>query len=158
MQEYKSRIGICYENNHRNSDIWDKFQYVIERIGPQGMSGDETDSQSNNLSTKKLVKLSLPWINPDISRLMAAADTYRDAVHDECMVITKRGNPGLPRTLQTSRNLSAATAIRALPRNWYGNTWYWRLTRAEKARLNAQDDVDVPVLVKFPSSMSILLL
>lgn len=153
LQDYKSRIRTYNENNHRDADVWEQFQCVMEKLGPQGMSGDETDPQSNNRSTKNLIKLSLSWLHPDISQLMAAADTYRGAVHDECMVITKRGNPGLPRSSQASRNPSTTAAIKKLPRNWYDDTWYRRLTRAEKARLNAQADYPIPVLVLFQSLM-----
>jgi hypothetical protein len=49
--------------------LWQAIQDVLDELGPQGMSGDETDLEASTCDIKKTTKLKLPWISEAITNL-----------------------------------------------------------------------------------------
>lgn len=95
---YKRRKNTIGENTHRDPELWRRIGKVLKKIGRQGMSGDETDGQINRI--KQMRRMRHPWLNPKITDLWVAVDSYQHAVDEELLVKKRdrRGNPGLPRS------------------------------------------------------------
>lgn len=124
--------------------MWGKVKQTLDLLGPQGMSGDETDT-AQSVGIKKVVRLTLPWLDPGITSLWNAVDTYENAVSEEC-IMTVRGNKHLER-VGTARIAKKTNPLPNLPRNWYSNEWYRTLSPSAKMKLGARPHLDVPTLV-----------
>jgi hypothetical protein len=115
-------------------------------LGPEGMSGDETDHDASTRNVKKLSKLQLPWISEEVTSLLHNIDSYDAAILDECIAVTKRGNKPLPKS-GSVKQAKQSKAAPKLPRNWYNADWYRSLSPAEKARLRVAKSYAIPYLV-----------
>lgn len=118
----------------------------MDILGPEGMSGDETDHDASTRHVKKLSKLQLPWISKEVTSLLRNIDSYDDAILDECIAVTKRGNKPLPKS-GSVKQAKNSKAVPKLPRNWYNVDWYRSLSPAEKARLCVAKNYTIPYLV-----------
>ena len=67
------RKKIASRNRSRDPEKWDAVHKIIDTLGVEGMSGDETDCPPA-AKPKALRRLELPWINPGISRLFQSVD------------------------------------------------------------------------------------
>lgn len=114
------------------------------------MSGDETDSPSQSRN-KTLRRIALPWINPAITTLFEAVDTYEKAVADECLM-SAAGNKPIPRIYIATKTDHNNPPVRKLPRNWYNDDWYKTRTTAYRSFLEASSAVPIPCLVSICDS------
>lgn len=142
---YKRRQKTVKENMHRDLELWAKIGKVLKKIGRQGMSGDETDSQPHRI--KEMRRMRHPWLNPRITDLWVAVDSYQHAVDEELLVKKRdrRGNPGLPR-LEGLRVQSSAGALKSLPKNWYADDWWRTLPEGAQLAFAPAKQVDIPAL------------
>lgn len=145
---YKRRRNAIDENNHRDPAVWGNIKKVLTDIGIQGMSGDETDSNASSSRFKGMRRLKHPWLNPKIMELWVALDSYEDAINDELLVKirNRRGNAGLPRS-KGARQDSSVPASKFLPRNWYSDDWWKKLSEGAQLEVAAEDPVEIPTLV-----------
>ncbi|KAF7969101.1 hypothetical protein HWV62_28302 [Athelia sp. TMB] len=81
---YKRCRKIVDQNKHRNPAIWGNVSTALNKLGIQGMSGDETDTQSHR--AKKMRRMKHSWLNPKITELWAALDSYEHAVMEELLL------------------------------------------------------------------------
>jgi hypothetical protein len=145
-------VRCVRENINVDRPTWEQVQKVLDGLGPEGMSGDETDRQqssgfSRRSRTKKLRRVVLPWRNPAITELFSSLETYEGAVREECFMST-RGNRPLERLDEMAEpTTTPAKPIRRLPRNWYKNDWYRSLTHAAKLLLSPRQTCPIPDLV-----------
>lgn len=109
------------------------------------MSGDETDSKPNRIKIMRRMKH--VWLNPKITDLWVAVDSYARAVDDELLVKKRdhRGNPGLPR-MDGGRTESGVSAAKCLPKNWYAEDWWKTLHEGIQLEYAPDDPVDIPML------------
>lgn len=144
-QMYKRRLRIIQENKHRDPILWCRIEKVLTTIGIQGMSGDETDATPRRI--KEMRRLKHPWLNPGITELWVALDSYEDAINDELLIKIRhrRGNVGLPRT-NGIRQDSSIAAPRRLPRNWYADDWWRTLTEGAQRAVAAKESIGIPTM------------
>lgn len=146
-QMYKRRLRIIQENKHRDPTVWRNIEKVLTTIGIQGMSGDETDTTTRR-RIKETRRLKHPWLNPRITDLWVALDSYEDAVNDELLVKIqhRKGNAGLPRS-NAMRQDSSVPASRRFPKNWYADDWWKKLTEGSQLAVAARDSVGIPTII-----------
>lgn len=142
---YKRRQKTIKENMHRDLELWTRIGKVLKKIGRQGMSGDETDSQPYRI--KEMRRMRHPWMSPKITDLWVAVDSYQYAVDEELLIKKRdrRGNPGLPR-LDGSRIESSVGAPKFLPKNWYAENWWRTLPEGAQLAFAPEKAADIPVL------------
>ena len=128
---------------------------IIERLGVEGMSGDETDAPSS-IFTKSVRHVEIPWLSPHISELFRAVDSYEPSVREENMR-SHLGNTSLLRHYESCKKNARAKAISSLPRNWYDDGWVRALSAGERAFLFALADVELPSLVSAIISTCVML-
>ena len=86
---------------------------IVERLGVEGMSGDETDAPSSIL-TKSVRCVEIPWLTPHISELFQAVDSYEPSVREENMH-SHLGNTSLLQHYKLCKKNTQAKAISLLP-------------------------------------------
>jgi hypothetical protein len=108
--------------------LWQAIQDVLDELGPQGMSGDETDLEASTCDIKKTTKLKLPWISEAITNLWCAVDTYTNAIDSECLMVRHMsGNLGLSKS-----GASKEAENSPVPKNRYNESWVIRFHAGEK--------------------------
>lgn len=137
------------QNRHRNPDTWDTIGRIIDRLDVDGVSGDETDTPIGAIP-KVVRRVGLPWLNPDITQLLHAVETYAPATHEENMTIPI-GNSSLPRILEQKRAAQNSIAIQRLPRNWYNDHWYKANSSSARALLETRKSLIIPALEHYCS-------
>ncbi|KAG2095104.1 uncharacterized protein F5147DRAFT_778799 [Suillus discolor] len=143
------RIKIVAQNRHRSPDTWDTIEHIINRLDVDGVSGDETDTPIG--ATPKVVRrVNFPWLNPDITHLLHAVESYAPATHKENMTIPI-GNSSLPHILEPKRTAQNSIAIQRLPRNWYNDHWYKANSTSARALLGARKSLIIPTLEPYGS-------
>ncbi|KAG1874139.1 hypothetical protein C8R48DRAFT_669745 [Suillus tomentosus] len=143
------RIKIVAQNRHRSPDTWDTIEHIINRLDVDGVSGDETDTPIG-VTPKVVRRVDLPWLNPDITQLLHAVESYAPATHEENMTIPI-GNSSLPRILEPKRTAQNSIAIQRLPRNWYNDYWYKANSTSARALLGARKPLILPTLEPYGS-------
>jgi hypothetical protein len=108
------------------------------------MSGEDTDGEAPGRE-KRLLRVPVKWINPELTGLFHVIDTWKSAVQDESFS-TPRGNRPLTR-LATSKVPVEGHVTKGLPRNWYDETWYKSQSDAKKILLNTLPSRPIPYLV-----------
>lgn len=147
FQKHKLRLQICAENMHRDREQWGATQKVINAVGADGMSGEETDEPQPRIA-KSLSRVPAAWISSELPSLFAVVDTYREAFRDELFVNDTRGNKPLPRSGRSKEPTNKIPFVKGLPRNYYDNRWFQakgeggqeHVTQNKKKR-------DLPILV-----------
>lgn len=109
------------------------------------MSGDETDTASGK--AKHIRRAKHLWLNPQITDLWIALDSYQHAVDDEMLIRIKqrRGNPGLPRA-DGGRLISDLPVPKFLPSNWYDGEWWKSLNEGAQFEVAPDDTISIPFL------------
>lgn len=110
------------------------------------MSGDETETPLG-ANPKKVRRVALPWISPEITGLLHAVESYAPAIYEENMSVPV-GNASLPRLMEAKRTSQNSIAIARLPRNWYDGNWYKVNSSSAKALLGVRKDFEIPFLVR----------
>jgi hypothetical protein len=136
---------IVEQNYHRNPQTWDTIRRIINRLDVDGMSGDETETPLG-VNPKKLRRVALPWISPEITGLLHAVESYAPATYEENMSVPI-GNASLPRLMEAKRTSQNSIAIARLPRNWYDGNWYKVNSSSAKPLLGVRKDFEIPFLV-----------
>ncbi|KAG1888583.1 hypothetical protein F4604DRAFT_1915587 [Suillus subluteus] len=143
------RRKIVEQNRHRNPDTWDTIMCVIDRLDIDGMSGDETDSPPGVIP-KVTRRVGLPWVSPDITRLLHAMESFTPATYEENMTVPI-GKSSLPRILEQKRTAHNSIAIHKLPRNWYNDDWYKANSASARTFLGAHKPFNIPHLEPYHS-------
>jgi hypothetical protein len=146
IQKFKQRKTIVNENKYRNPPTWWAISTMVEALDAAGMSGEETEADSSSRAAKRMVVLKIPWLNPEITKLLHSVDTYATAVDDECFKKSQQGNPGYAKSTKTGETKSCP-AVRKLPSNWYNEHWYGGLSDAQRASLLTLAERTLPCLV-----------
>jgi hypothetical protein len=158
-QTFKRRERVVADNWGDNPAVWSKVNKVLKRLDIPGMSSDESDDEHvmtptvNPRPQKRIRRVRLPWLNPEISDLFAAVETYdnRTTLQERFL---RRGNLPLYRDPVAKRTDSKRQPLLGLPRNWYDDDWFRGLGRLDQRLMNAATEEPIPVLVciDFPSS------
>jgi|ERR1700720_657143 len=125
--EYMIKLKAGNEDN--DLEVWKWFTSILEYLGPDGMSSDE--SSMEGVETVYRVKR-LPW-RCDIAGYMDIIDSQR---HKDSDIFSAQGTKPVKRVRGTANPQSTHKAVRQLPRSFYDGDWYNGLNQ------NRQDEVD----------------
>lgn len=109
-----------------------------------GQSGDETESE-DVFGHRVVRRLRRPWISHQVSSLVAAVDSYGMEAKDQ-VGMRKQGNVGLTRHTAAINDDDRPYMVN-LPINFYDAEWFRRLDEYEKAELNVQPAMNIPIIV-----------
>jgi hypothetical protein len=110
---------------------WRDHLTVIETLGVEGQSSDETDEEDPNLYNVR----TLPWRSKELVLKASMTDKARNTTN-------AYGNPrsgNRPRTRKRRKNAkpSQRKAPRGKPLNYYDRDWYANLTQGQRQALSA---------------------
>lgn len=110
---------------------WQDHFDVIETLGAEGQSSDETDEENPNTYNVRI----LPWRNKELVKKITMTDEARNTTN-------AYGNPrpgNRPRIRKRRRDakMSQRKAPRGKPQNYYDQDWFNRLTPGQKQALGA---------------------
>jgi hypothetical protein len=141
LQKYALRLDTVTKRVNRarhdeSPDLgaWEWLKTVIETLGRDGMSSDESEVEDESSYPKFRIEYMtkrMPW-RKDISSELQILDEERWRDRE---IVRRRGAKPAPR-LRT-RNAPKTTRLPPsnLPRAFYNDRWYARLTREEKRDL-----------------------
>lgn len=144
-QRYIGRLKVA-NRKARHDTAWGEARKVIETLKVEGQSGDETEHE-DVFGHRVVRRLRRPWICQEISSLVAAIDSYSMEEKDQ-VGMRKQGNVGLTRHTTAVTDDDRPYMIN-LPLNFYDADWFRRLDEYEKAELNVQPALNIPVLVSY---------
>ncbi|TDL14062.1 hypothetical protein BD410DRAFT_810027 [Rickenella mellea] len=149
---FTRRTRIAAENLRNNPQLWEAIQDVLAQLTLNGVSSDESEWESPSKETrtgnKTVRRIKLAWIAKEVTDLVDAVETYRDALRDEVNA-QRRGNASPRRLFAWKEVNTTRQPVRGLPRNWYDDTWYKALQPGARSWLNAGKDRAVPVLAPY---------
>lgn len=136
-QLYRSRKDAISKYLDNNPELWAAIAKISLRLGPDGVSSDETDNGIGMKTTKRVRKA---WLSQDISDIWRVVEAYhQERTEGE----NRRGNKQLSRNPVSSRQ-SFHMLVKGLPRNYYDDIWYQSRTPAEMKALRAQPPEALP--------------
>ena len=121
------RRKTIIKRHKEESPQWADTLVTLDLLGPAGMSSDETDTEARAQEPKRVRRVTLPWVNPAISQLFHAVDTYVDdpmGGFPGLNTQNKRGNKPLPRIYAATRTNTSRRPKLNLPRNFYNQDWW----------------------------------
>ncbi|EIW74258.1 hypothetical protein CONPUDRAFT_160302, partial [Coniophora puteana RWD-64-598 SS2] len=123
---------------------WAEVNKVLKRLGSGGMSDDETDSEG---PPKKVRRIRILWLHPDVSTLFRRVEDYAPAIGSELLSTSRPGNHAYQRIFEAIGDDESRPPIKCLPENWYNPDWLRTLSAAAREMLQAQPAVPLPNLV-----------
>lgn len=145
------RRKTIIERHKEESPQWADALVTLNLLGAAGMSSDETDTEARGAQEPKRVRrVTLPWVNPAISQLCHAVDTYVDdpmGGFPGLNAQNKRGNKPLPRIYTATRTNTSRRPKLNLPRNFYNQAWWQQLKPYQQNAMCADEDRPIPHLV-----------
>ncbi|KAH7916848.1 hypothetical protein BV22DRAFT_1135982 [Leucogyrophana mollusca] len=122
-EERYTRCRYLADTNYsRDPATWHSVVRVLDRLDVGAFSDDESDSPAGG-SVRVVRRVALPWINPALSEMLHAVDTFEDPLS------RRRHRP--IRNLQFIRRDTARRAVSGLPVNWYNPDWLSGLPPAQ---------------------------
>jgi hypothetical protein len=143
-------MDIVSLNRDSDPETWSRIRKILLTLDIGGMSSDESEDEKPrprryDRDVKKVRRVAIEWLNPEISDLWAVVETYDNIPFDA--ILQRRGNASLSRAHPARRTNKTRAPIVGLPRNWYNNDWYCNLQSYQQKRLHSQADEPIPGLV-----------
>ena len=138
---YNSRVDTCLshlpgegEPIEELTPAWKDHLDIVEMLGVEGQSSDETDEEDPNIYNIRI----LPWRNKELVKKVAMTDEAKNTTN-------AYGNPrpgNRPRVRKWRRDAkpSQRKAPRGKPLNYYNQEWYKKLTPGQKRALGAAEE------------------
>ncbi|KIJ34746.1 hypothetical protein M422DRAFT_51828 [Sphaerobolus stellatus SS14] len=115
---YRSRCEKLMANMECPNLLWN----VVNELGPDGMSSDESEGEGIGGRTTHLRRKRLMWRNEDLDPILAYADGLSKEGPYGAFASTTRGSSELVR-LRESRKNSQSKVKKGLPLNLYSSSW-----------------------------------
>lgn len=122
-------------NPTANEEAYSQIHHVIERLGAEGMSSDESDTDSNGMTTFTVKRM--VWRAKWLTDMLLMVD--KDYKRTNMFGNQKSGNPARRRERRHGR-ASVRGPPAKKPRNFYDETWYGNLDAGEKRDLDVESD------------------
>lgn len=106
--------------NDEDANIWEWLSSVLERLGPEGMSSDES-AVEDGIHVAYRTRIT-PW-RRRMEKELEIIDTQRFVDAD---IYTPRGSKPVKRIRGTANNMSARRPVATLPRVFYDKDWLER--------------------------------
>jgi len=116
---------------------WEILFNLVERLGKNGQSSDESDGEMHIVRVKD-------WWSAEVQRLLEFIDSNRSTV-----TILGTQRPGTRPHCHTQSQLaprSMCGAVPGLPKNFYNQTWYQSLRSEQRKKLKALSAIELPVV------------
>lgn len=119
------------EPNDESTAAWQDHLAIIETLGAEGQSSDDTDEEDVNVYKVRV----LPWRSKELVKKVSMTDKARNTTN-------AYGNPrsgNRPRTRKRRRDAgqSQRKAPKGKPLNYYDEGWYNSLTSGQRQALGA---------------------
>ena len=120
---------------------------MLAKLGPDGMSSDETDTESNGAQPKTLRRITKPWHSRHVSALLRYLDKTPIPRGQKL-----KGNSYLVRHPEPRLGVDphpgshTVTPVAKLPENYYDDAFYRALKPREKQRLQRGPIAPLPVV------------
>jgi hypothetical protein len=140
FQRYDRRMRIVEymmklkaNNEHNDLHLWKWFASMLERLGSDGMSSEE--SSTEGVETVYRVK-PLSW-RRDITNYMDIIDSQR---HKDADIFPAQGAKPTKRVRGTANPPSSRTAVRGLPRSFYNDDWLRQMNQQDQHALDMSEE------------------
>ena len=134
---------------HSRKKLQNELSAMIKKLGPNGMSGDESDSDQDNGGRNKIpICLQLHWLNDEITKVLVKLNSHKPTN----FLISPQGN--CPFEQQQKRKSALPHLTRPVPKlpvNWYDANWYHGLCFSNKLSLDAVEEAPIPVSEEYLS-------
>lgn len=136
---YQQRLEACERARQLR-----QYLPLIEGLGVQGMSEDETDTEETprqpDVQRKRVRILQADWRNPELERIMRTIDKDWRGMHMPFR--GKRGNTPSERISVAKRNSEKVPS--RIPENLYNSLWLRKLDPYMRARLRMKPSIQLP--------------
>ena len=138
LQLFNARLMICEAGAQgSNNEAWQTLHLMVDTLGIDGNSSDETDDEDYTVRTKD-------WRSADVKTLLEYIDHNRKTSNAHGNTLP--GNRPRRRVRRRHPPPSTHEPVAALPLNFYDQTWYDSLTEIQQVQLGAMDTIDLPVV------------
>lgn len=128
--------------------VWDFLLRLVNMLGQQGMSSDESESDDGMERRQKCLINVLPWRHRDLTPYLKRID--KDVNLQNQYGHRRAGTQPrvrLRHSPQKQAALSKREAVPGLPFNFYDSTWYATLSPRDKTLLRTKPPMDLPMIV-----------
>jgi len=136
-QTRQRRAMIIDQHFDGNPEFWTEVQDLLESLGSDGMSSDESDQEG---PVKKLRRVRKGWVSEEVSGIWRVIECYH---RDQTKDMSTRGNSALERDF-TSRCTSFNAVKAGLPRNYYDGLWWQSLIVNDQLMLQPKSLQNLP--------------
>jgi hypothetical protein len=126
-------IQVKNANKSQDAHLWKWLGSVLEYLGPDGMSSDE--SSMEDFETVHRVK-NMPW-RRDVTNNMDIIDRQR---HKDAEIFTAKGSKPTKRIRGTANPSSARNPVQGLPHSFYDDDWFNRQDQYHQSKLQSTDE------------------
>jgi len=126
-------IELRVEDETQDLHLWKWLQSVLEHLGAEGMSSDE--SSTENFETVYRVT-NMPWRRA-LTESMDIIDRQR---HKDADIFTPKGSKPTKRLRGTGNPASERDPVDGLPRAFYDDKWYEKLNIYHQRKLQITDE------------------
>ena len=137
-KSYNSRVDTCLsylpgegEPLEESTAAWQDHLRIIETLGAEGQSSDETDEEDPNMYNVR----TLPWRSKELAMKVAITDKTRNTTNGYGN--QRPGNRPQTRKRRKDAKPSQRKPPRGKPMNYYDAKWHNKLTHGQKRVLGA---------------------
>jgi hypothetical protein len=139
--DYLKEIVVVH--GHKNTKLFNQVDDVLDTLGLENMSSDETDTEDSSPYSKKRVRrIELPWLH---EKIIALKRSLEKLDHSRRYSKEKRGNHSCIR-ISSSTKIDTRPAPSGLPINWYNPTWLKGLSDLERQMLEPKPEREIPAI------------
>lgn len=135
---YNSRVDTCLshlpgegEPIEESTPAWQDHLDIVETLGVEGQSSDETDDEDPNVYNVRI----LPWRNKELVRKVSMNDQAKNTTN--AYGNQRSGNRPRVRKRRRDARPSQRKPPRGKPLNYYNQEWYKKLTSGQRQALGA---------------------
>ena len=125
-------------NPTSNEVAYSHIYSIIETLGAEGMSSDESDIDQQGRAT--FMAKRMPWRAKEVTEMLVKVD--KDYNRTNMFGNQKSGNPARHRERRKGRE-TARKAPGRKPSNFYDQDWYRALSAKQKMDLGNESDVEL---------------
>lgn len=124
-------VAIKRTQHDANIESWKWIKRIINQLGHDGMSSDDSNCEQETLIIKTLQTRRMPW-RRDLTRIIELLDHERRL---DKSVFQLQGSLPVPRTRNLQALASSRPMVFELPLAFYDKQWYASLTEEQREEL-----------------------
>ena len=140
VQLRSTRLEICKTGSAGgHNPAWDILALMVEKLGIDGNSSDETDDEDRSYAIRFR-----EWRSGEVKRLLQFIDDNRTLTN--AYGNNKPGNPPHKRVRKTYPPVTKDNPIARLPLNFYDKIWYDSLSPLQQTQLDPLPEMELPII------------